>query len=104
MHKNDRESKMLIPFSRSLALILPSYNLRCSFATSPVRIMLNDRLVFLQTSGFDNETLTVHGPWVKTPGISFIWACSAVACKVGVSFMQMYCSRRIRANKHPKPD
>ncbi len=72
MHKNDRESNMLIPFFRSLALILHSYNLRCSFATSPIRIMLNNLLESLLTSGFDNETLTVHGPWVETPGISFI--------------------------------
>ena len=72
MHTNDRESNMLIPFFRSLALILRSYNLRCSFATNSIRIMLNNLLESLLTSGFDNEILTAHGPWVKTPGILYI--------------------------------
>ena len=72
MHKNERESDMLIPFFRSLASILRSYNLHCSFATSLIRIMLNSLLESLLTSGFDNETLTARGHWVETPGISSI--------------------------------
>ena len=72
MHKNGRESKMLIPFFRSLASILPSYNLRCSFAIGSIRIMLNNLLESPLTFGFDNETLTALGPWAKTPGISSI--------------------------------